>query len=175
VTDTPAPADDRSRLEKLLGDTEPVRRALYPVVVAVVALLVAYGLLDAETVPLWLALAVAVLGTGGIEGARRVAWAPATVATFGAEWRAALEDEYARGVTAGLQRTPEIVAAEILDDEPGEHAVDRVRVDDAAVQREAPTGILRAPSRATRCREVDDGRRCVLAREHAGPHMMTAG
>jgi hypothetical protein len=167
---TPAP---RSTLERLLGDTEPVRRALYPIVVAVVALLVAYGLLDAERVPLWLALAVAVLGIGGTEAARRVAYAPATVAEYGAEWHRALADEYERGVADGM-RAP----AEVIDDEPGQHAVDREPGEptEALPAQDAPTGLLmRAPSRATRCREVDGGRRCVLARDHEGPHHMTTG
>jgi hypothetical protein len=158
---------ERTTLERLLGDTEPIRRALYPVVVAVVALLVAYGLLDAQRVPLWLGLAVAVLGPGGIEAARQVAYAPATVAEYGAGWHAALADEYTRGVADGQH-------PEVVDDVPGEHAADRGEPTDALEAQDAPTGLLmRAPSRATRCREVDDGRRCVLARDHFGPHHMT--
>jgi hypothetical protein len=190
VADTPAPVVERSRLERLLGETEPVRRALYPVVVCVVALLVAYGLLDAERVPLWLALAVAILGPGSIEAARAVAWAPATVADYGAGWHEALAGEYRRGVhdgmTAAHERTPDEVAHELLDDTPGQHAVDRPRgdldatgllprVDDATVPRDPATGLLRAPSRAQRCREVEDGRRCALPREHGGPHHMSTG
>jgi len=178
MTDQPATGDGRSALERILGDTEPVRRALYPVLVAVVGLLVAYGLLDAERVPLWLALGVAVLGVGGTEAARHVAYAPATVVEYGRGWQAALDDEYARGVAAGLERTPERVAQEILDDDPGEHAVDRVRDEDATGQLEAqdaPTGLMRAPSRATRCRTVEEGRRCYLTRDHEGPHLMTTG
>lgn len=178
----------RTPLERLLGDTEPIRRALYPVVVAVVALLVAYGLLDAETVPLWLALAVAVLGPGGIEAARRVAWAPATVGRYAEDWQAALADEYARGLADGFERTSGV------HDEPGEHAAPEVRTADGAEvdayleraeqpgeptegleRQDAPTGLMRAPSRATRCREVDDGRRCVLTRDHSGPHSMPSG
>lgn len=173
------PAPRPSILERLLGDTEPVRRALYPVVVTVVALLVAYGLVDAETVPLWLALAATVLGVGGTEAARRVAYAPATVVAYGASWHAALDDEYARGVADALERTPERVAHEVLDDEPGEHAAPEpapatpTGEPTAALERQdAPTGLMRAPSRATRCREVDDGRRCVLTRDHTGPHMI---
>jgi hypothetical protein len=163
---TPAP---RSPLERLLGDTEPIRRALYPVVVAVVALLVAYGLLDAERVPLWLGLAVAILGPGGIEAARRVAYAPATVRDYGAGWREALDEEIAR------REALEVRALEQLD-EPGQHAADRGEATEQLEAQDAPTGLLmRAPSRATRCREVDGGRRCVLAREHPGPHHMTTG
>jgi len=87
---TEPPAAPRTLLERLLGDTEPVRRALYPVLVAVVALLVFYGRLDAGSVPLWLALAVAALGIGGTEAARAVAYSPATVGVVA-------EDEFARG------------------------------------------------------------------------------
>jgi len=163
---TPSP----STLERLLGESEPVRRALYPVVVAVCALLVAYGLLDAERVPLWLALAVAVLGPGGIEAARRVAWAPATVGAYAVQWRSALENEYARGIEDGLRH-----AAEVGNDEPGEHAADRGEPTEALPAQEAPTGLMRAPSRATRCREIDEGRRCKLTRDHDGPHLMTTG
>lgn len=193
MTDNPSPARP-STLERLLGDTEPVRRALYPVVVAVVALLVAYGLIDAETVPLWLALAVTVLGIGGTEAARAVAYAPATVADEAHAWQAALDDEYARGVADALERTPDQVAAEVLDDEPGEHAApeayDTGSPDEVGPgfvpmrteptgpateyleRAELPTGLMRAPSRADRCREVDDGERCMLQRDHAGPHMI---
>lgn len=155
-------------LERVLGQTEPVRRALYPVVVAVLALLVAYGILDDNLVPVWLGVAAALLGTGGIEAARRVAWAPATVVAEANAWQAALDDEYARGVADAVGRTPEKVAAEVLDDEPGEHAAPEP-------EPEPATGMMTAPSRATRCREVDDGRRCLLTREHTGPHMMTTG
>lgn len=153
----------QSRVEQLLGSTEPIRRALYPIAVALVALLVGYGIIDDQRAVLWIGLAVAVLVPGGIEAARRVAYSPASVVEYGREWQAAAEDEYARGVTAGLERTPDKVAQEIIDDEPGEHAEDR------------PTGTMRAQSRATRCREIEDGRRCLLVRGHTGPHHMTTG
>jgi hypothetical protein len=164
---TPVP----SALERVLGETEPVRRALYPVVVCVVALLVAYGLLDAERVPLWLALAVAVLGIGGTEAARAVAYAPATYTGDAETWRAALTEERARR---------EALETELLErDEPGAHAADRARGDVDATgvipAQEAPTGLMRAPSRAMRCREVDEGRRCLLTRDHEGPHKMPTG
>ena len=41
-----------------------VRDWLYPVVVAVVALAGGYGLIADEMIPLWIALAAAILGTG---------------------------------------------------------------------------------------------------------------
>lgn len=164
MADTPGPVDQRSALERLLGDTEPVRRALYPIVVCVVALLVAYGLLDAERVPLWLALAVAILGPGSIEAARAVAWAPATQRAVAAQWRDAYEHEVARR---------EQLEADLLD-EPGQHAADRARTEQLPAQA-AATGFMRAPSRAMRCREVDASRRCVLTRDHEGPHKMTTG
>lgn len=74
--------------ERVLGNTEPVRRAVYPMVAAVVALLVFYDRLSAESVPLWLGLAVAVLGIGGTELARQGAYAPRTVTALVAEERA---------------------------------------------------------------------------------------
>lgn len=152
-------------LERVLGSTEPIRRALYPVIVAVVALLVGYGLVGPELAPLWIGLAVAVLGPAATEAARAVAFAPATVDDQSAAWSLALDNEYARGVAAGLERTPDRVAHEVLDDEPGEHSTDRLRT---AAPRPALT-------RSERCREVEGGARCVLTREHAGPHMMTTG
>ena len=42
--------------------TPTVRRWAYGVILASVALLVAYGLLEAQVAPLWVALAAAVLG-----------------------------------------------------------------------------------------------------------------
>lgn len=50
--------------------TEPVRVYLYGIVLAVLLVLVAYGLLTAELVPLWAGLAAAVLLAPGIEAAR---------------------------------------------------------------------------------------------------------
>lgn len=50
--------------------SEPVRTALYPVLVAIIGLLVAYGVLDEQGASLWLALAVAILGVSGVEVAR---------------------------------------------------------------------------------------------------------
>lgn len=138
------PATPPSLLERLLGETNPVRRALYPVVAAVVALLVFYGRLDPGSVPLWLALAVAVLGVGGTEAARAVAWAPRTAEAYAdrvAEvWQTYAEDEYARGVAAGAE------------------------IDITPDQLAAKTTELRAPGahRPDRCREVEDGRRCCL-------------
>lgn len=41
-----------------------VRDWLYPIVVAIVALAGGYGLIADEMIPLWIALAAAILGTG---------------------------------------------------------------------------------------------------------------
>lgn len=49
---------------------EPVRLYLYGVLLAVLALLVGYGILAAELVPLWIALATALVMAPGIEKAR---------------------------------------------------------------------------------------------------------
>lgn len=49
---------------------EPVRVYVYTVLVAVVAILVVYGILDSEQAPLWLALAAAVVSVPAVEGAR---------------------------------------------------------------------------------------------------------
>jgi hypothetical protein len=157
MTTPDAPATRPGLLERLLGQTEPIRRAMYPVIVAAVALLVFYGRLDPNSVPLWLALAVAVLSIGGTEIARRVAWSPSSVDDYGDEvlgnaerYIAELEehaaDEYARGVAAGagIERTPDELAAETAELRmPGAHRPDR-------------------------CREVEGGRRCRLA-PHADP------
>lgn len=43
--------------------TPRVRAWLYGIVTALVPLLIAYGVVDGETAPLWLALAASVLGT----------------------------------------------------------------------------------------------------------------
>lgn len=170
TTPTTPTFDDRSALERALGTTEPVRRALYPVAVAVVALLVGYGIVDGQQAPLWIGLAVAVLVPGGIEAARHVVYSPATVRSYGAGWQAVLEGEYARGIEDGLRH-----AVEVETDEPGEHAVERAAPTDALPAQHAPTGLMRAQSRATRCRETDGGRRCKLTRDHDGPHLMTTG
>lgn len=41
-----------------------IRDWLYPVVLAVVALLGGYGIIEEEMTPLWIAFAAAILGTG---------------------------------------------------------------------------------------------------------------
>lgn len=51
-------------------ETEPVRRWLYGVLAAVAAVLVAYGILTAETVIVWTALLQAVLVVPFVESAR---------------------------------------------------------------------------------------------------------
>jgi hypothetical protein len=99
-----------------LGDTEPVRRALYPVAAAVVALLVGYGVLSDATAVLWLGLAAAVLIPVGTEVARSAAWAPGSVDDRDLDWYARLDRwrdyEYERG----------LADAAVALDEPGEHA-----------------------------------------------------
>jgi len=155
VTETTRKGAVQRAVEWLLGDTEPVRRALYPVIVPAVALLVGYGVLAERHGALWIALGVAILGPGATEAARAVAWSPNTVNNYGAGWERHAETEFARGVSSALERTPDGVAQEIIDDDPGEHATDRF-----------------ATSRATRCREVENGVRCSLLRDHGGPHMI---
>jgi hypothetical protein len=54
-----------------LRASEPVRLYLYGVGLALVALLVAYGIVAAEFAPLWVALLVALLGVPATESARR--------------------------------------------------------------------------------------------------------
>lgn len=49
---------------------EPVRKYLYGLLVPLAAVLVAYGLVDNESAPLWIALATAVLGVPAVEAAR---------------------------------------------------------------------------------------------------------
>lgn len=44
--------------------TPQVRQWLYSIVTVAVPLLMVYGIVDAETAPLWLGLAAAVFGTG---------------------------------------------------------------------------------------------------------------
>lgn len=85
----------------------PVRLALYPVVLALVLLLVGYGAVAAEKAPLWLALAAAVLGVTGTETARRVAYSPNTVAVIRSRWAEHATSEYARGVADALHSTPD--------------------------------------------------------------------
>jgi RsiW-degrading membrane proteinase PrsW (M82 family) len=52
------------------GVPEPVRKYLYGLLAPVVAVLVAYGIVDGESAPLWIALATAVLGVPAVEVAR---------------------------------------------------------------------------------------------------------
>jgi hypothetical protein len=61
----PAPRVTGVGLLARLASSEPVRLWLYPVVVAGVALLVAYGLVAPDVEPLWTSLAAALLGVGG--------------------------------------------------------------------------------------------------------------
>jgi len=103
--------DEPTIIERVLGDTQPVRRALYPVIVAAVALLVFYGRLSAESVPLWLALAVAVLGIGGTELARQGVYAPRTV-------QRARSEAYGHGVADGMTQTPDRLASERRQEPP---------------------------------------------------------
>lgn len=55
---------------KNLSVTEPVRLYVYSVVAAVVALLVAFGVLDSNVVPVILAVVTAVLAVPAVEKAR---------------------------------------------------------------------------------------------------------
>lgn len=50
--------------------SEPVRTYLYPVLIAVVALLVGYGILEQEQGALWIGLGAALLGVPAVEKAR---------------------------------------------------------------------------------------------------------
>lgn len=84
-------------------ETNPVRLVQYPVVVAVVALLVWYGVIAAEAAPLWLALAAAVLSAAGIEVARAQVNSPATA-------RELEREAYAHGVKDALRATPDTTA-----------------------------------------------------------------
>jgi hypothetical protein len=99
-----------------LGDTEPVRRALWPVAVAVAALLVGYGVLTEHLAVLWLGVAAAILIPAGGEFARSVAWSPGSVDERDLEWYERLDKwrdyEYERGLADGTG----------AGDEPGEHA-----------------------------------------------------
>ena len=54
-----------------LRASEPVRLYLYGVGLAVLGLLVAYGIVAAAFLPLWVALLVALLGVPATEAARR--------------------------------------------------------------------------------------------------------
>ena len=61
---TPKHAADQPTPRILDWLTPGVRRWAYAVITALVPLLVVYGVLEAETAPLWAALAASVLGTG---------------------------------------------------------------------------------------------------------------
>ena len=89
-------------LERLWA-TEPVRTALYAVIVLVVGMLVARGVIVESLVPVILAGVAGALGVAGTEVARSIAWAPATVQT-------ARLDAYAQGVRAALGTTPDTAA-----------------------------------------------------------------
>lgn len=61
---TPRHAADAPSPRILNWLTPSVRRWAYAVITATVPLLVAYGIVEDMTAPLWLALAASVLGTG---------------------------------------------------------------------------------------------------------------
>lgn len=82
---------------------EPVRLALYPVIVSFVAWLVYRGLIVASEAPLILAVIAGLLGTAATEVARSQVDSPATVAERD---RAA----YAAGVRDALRATPDSIA-----------------------------------------------------------------
>lgn len=98
------------------GDAEPIRRAAWPVAVAIVALLGGYGVLTDERGLLWLGVVAAVLSAGGAELARLRAFAPATVAEGDLDWLEYVEKwreyEYERG----------LADAAAAHDAPGDHA-----------------------------------------------------
>jgi hypothetical protein len=50
--------------------TEPVRAYLYPVLLAVVGVLVGYGIIEQTQAALWIALGAALLGVPAVERAR---------------------------------------------------------------------------------------------------------
>jgi hypothetical protein len=146
-------ADERppSLLERWQA-TEPIRVALYPVALAVVALLIGYGVLTVERAQLWLALVVAVVSGGlpimGAELARRTAWAPATVRSTVDEWR---EHEYAEGYAdatelaerhAEVKRTGSTAAVLPPPTEPAE----RVDLPTTAIPRTTSRGVPPAAS-----------------------------
>lgn len=58
-------------LLRSLRASEPVRLYLYGVGLAVLLVLIGYGLLDGAKAALWSGLLVAVLGVPAVEGARR--------------------------------------------------------------------------------------------------------
>lgn len=86
-----------------LRETNPVRLALYPVAVAVVALLVWYGLVAEQAAPLWLALVAAALSAAGTEAARASVDSPRTVAERE-------RDAYAHGVEDAVRMSPDLTA-----------------------------------------------------------------
>lgn len=87
-----------------LWDTEPVRTALYAVIVLVVGMLVARGVIVESLVPVILAGVAGALGVAGTEVARSIAYSPATV-------QAVRLEAYATGVRAALHATPDSAAA----------------------------------------------------------------
>lgn len=57
-------------LLKLLHESNPVRLYVYSLLVPVLAVLVAFGVVDATQVPLYIALGTAILGVAATETAR---------------------------------------------------------------------------------------------------------
>lgn len=99
--------------------TEPVRLWLYPVLLAVLGLAVAYGLVSDTVAPLWEALFLAVLGVGGrflVEGVRASVVSPRTAirAEFDAA-RVAVAAERERALSITMRAA---VAARSLPDVP---------------------------------------------------------
>jgi hypothetical protein len=66
----PTPAPEPAGVLARLQAAEPVRLYLYSALVPVVAVAVAYGLLDGSQALLWLAVGAAVLGVPATEAAR---------------------------------------------------------------------------------------------------------
>lgn len=70
-------APDQGLLQRL-NLSEPVRLRLYTITAAVVALLVLYRVLEPGAVPVWLAVAAALLGIGATESTRAAVPSPLT-------------------------------------------------------------------------------------------------
>jgi hypothetical protein len=127
--DEPASWLDRWR------DTEPLRLHLYGITVPLLAVCVTYGWLTTEQLGAWLAVAAALFLGSTLAGelARRVVWAPASVAA-----RVAQQDELA--YADGREDAERRAAA-------------------AETELQPATAFM---GRLDRCRRVENGDRCTL-------------
>jgi hypothetical protein len=146
-------------------EQEPVRLYLWGIAAAVLPVAVVAGWLTSELAVAITGVVSSALMVGGAAAARRETFAPATVAALRDQWAAETDqlldqqhaESWRRGAEAALagvalvERTPDQVAAET---------------------REIPAlPKLPAPgARPSRCRHVEDGRRCTL-----GQHPETVG